>query len=72
MNSENPGGKITSDYRVRVPTLLLTENKCFLIQQLSYQGSPRILGWVTCPFSRRSSQPRNQTGSPVSQVDFTS
>ena len=28
--------------------------------QLSHQGSPRILEWVTYPFSRRSSWPRNQ------------
>ena len=30
--------------------------------QLLSQGSPRILEWVVCPFSRTSSQPRNQTG----------
>ena len=29
---------------------------------LSYQGSPRILEWAACPFSRGSSWPRNQTG----------
>ena len=29
---------------------------------LSHQGSPRILEWVSYPFSRRSSQPRNGTG----------
>ena len=29
---------------------------------LIHQGSPRILEWVAYPFSRRSSQPRNQTG----------
>ena len=28
---------------------------------LSYQGSPRILEWVAYPFSKGSSQPRNQT-----------
>ena len=28
----------------------------------SHQGSPRILEWVAYLFSRRSSQPRNQTG----------
>ena len=32
-----------------------------ILYQLSYQGSPRILGWVACPFSSRSSWPRNQT-----------
>ena len=30
--------------------------------QLSHKGSPRILEWVTYPFSRGSSWPRNQTG----------
>ena len=29
---------------------------------LSHQGDPRILEWVAYPFSRGSSQPRNQTG----------
>ena len=29
--------------------------------QLSHKGCPKILEWVTCPFSRGSSQPRNQT-----------
>ena len=33
-----------------------------ILYQLSQQGSPRILEWVTFPFSRGSSQPRNQTG----------
>ena len=32
-----------------------------ILYQLSHQGSPRILGWVACPFSSRSSWPRNQT-----------
>ena len=31
------------------------------LYQLSYQGSLRILEWVAYPFSRGSSQPRNQT-----------
>ena len=30
-----------------------------ILYQLSHQGSPRILEWVACPFSRRSSRPRN-------------
>ena len=34
----------------------------WILYQLSYQGSPRILEWVAYPFSSRSSQPRNQTG----------
>ena len=32
-----------------------------ILYQLSYEGSPRILEWVTYPFSRRCSRPRNQT-----------
>ena len=31
------------------------------LYRLSYQGSPRILGWVAYPFSSRSSQPRDWT-----------
>ena len=33
-----------------------------VLYQLSHKGSPRILEWVTYPFSRGSSQPRNRTG----------
>ena len=33
-----------------------------ILYQLSHKGSPRILEWVTYPFSSRSSQPRYQTG----------
>ena len=33
-----------------------------ILYQLSHKGSPRILEWVACPFSRGSSQPRNRTG----------
>ena len=32
-----------------------------ILYHLSHQGSPRILEWVACTFSRGSSQPRNQT-----------
>ena len=32
-----------------------------ILYQLSYQGSPRILEWVACPFSSGSSQPRSWT-----------
>ena len=32
-----------------------------ILHQLSHQGSPRILQWVTYPFSSRSSWPRNQS-----------
>ena len=33
-----------------------------ILHCLSYQGSPRILEWVAYPFSRGSSQPKDQTG----------
>ena len=33
-----------------------------ILYQLSHQGSPRILEWVTYPFSRGSSFPRNWIG----------
>ena len=40
---------------------------------LNHQGSPRILEWVAYPFSRGSSQPRNQTRvSCIAGVFFTS
>ena len=32
-----------------------------ILYQLSHKGSPRILEWVTYPFSSRSSRPRNRT-----------
>ena len=32
-----------------------------ILYQLSHKGSPRTLEWVAYPFSRGSSQPRNQT-----------
>ena len=32
-----------------------------ILYHLSHKGSPRILEWVVCPFSSRSSQPRNRT-----------
>ena len=34
----------------------------WILYHLSHQGSPRILEWVAYPFSRGSSQLRNQTG----------
>ena len=33
-----------------------------ILYQLSHRGSPRTLEWVAYPFSKGSSQPRNQTG----------
>ena len=40
------------------PSLLQCEQ---ILYQLSHKGSPRILEWVACPFSSRSSWPRNRT-----------
>ena len=40
-----------------------------ILYQLSHKGSPKILVWVAYPFSSRSSQPRNETGSLALQVD---
>ena len=34
----------------------------WILCQLSHKGSPRILEWVTYPFSSGSSRLRNQTG----------
>ena len=34
----------------------------WVLYQLSHKGSSTILEWVACPFSSRSSQPRNWTG----------
>ena len=43
------------------------------LYHLSHQGSPRILEWVTYPFSRGSSRPRNQTRvSRIAEGFFTS
>ena len=33
----------------------------WILYQLNHKGSPRILEWVACPFSRGSSWPRNWT-----------
>ena len=44
-----------------------------ILYHLSHQGSPRILKWVSYPFSRGSSQPRNTTGvSSIGSRFFTS
>ena len=44
-----------------------------ILYQLSHQGGPRILEGVAYPFSRGSSQPRNQTGvSCIADRFFTS
>ena len=42
----------------------------WILYHLSHQGSPRILKWVTYPFSIRSSQPRNQTRVSCITVGF--
>ena len=41
-----------------------------LLHCRSHQGSPRTLVWVTCPFSRRSSRPKNLTGVSCIAGDF--
>ena len=44
-----------------------------ILYHLSHQGSPRILEWVAYPFSRRSSQPKNQNrASNIAGRFFTS
>ena len=40
-----------------------------ILYQLSHQGSPRILEWVPCPFSRGSPRPGIELGSPELQED---
>ena len=40
-----------------------------ILYHLSPQGGPRILEWVAYHFCSESSQPMNQTGSPVLQAD---
>ena len=40
-----------------------------ILYQLSYKGSPRILEWVTYPFSNRSLDPGIELGSPAWQAD---
>ena len=40
-----------------------------ILYQLNHKGSPRILKCVAYPFSRGSSQPRNEPGFPELQVD---
>ena len=43
-----------------------------ILYHLSHQESPRILEWVAFPFSRGSSQPKDQTGvSCIADVFFT-
>ena len=40
-----------------------------ILYQLSHKGSPRILEWVACPFSRDLPDPGIELGSPASQAD---
>ena len=40
-----------------------------IVYHLSQQGSPRILEWVAYPFSKGSSQPGIELGSPALHVD---
>ena len=43
-----------------------------ILYHLSHQGSPRILEWVANPFSRGSSDPGIELGSPALQADSLS
>ena len=40
-----------------------------ILNQMSHQRSPRILEWVAYPFSRVSSNPGIEPGSPALKVD---
>ena len=45
----------------------------WILYGLGHQGSPTVLEWVACPFSRGSSRPRNWTGvSCIAGQFFTS
>ena len=41
----------------------------WILYHLSHQGSSRILEWVAYPFSRRSSDPGIEPGSPALEAD---
>ena len=61
---QNPGMGSLSLLQAIFPTQGLNPGlpHCrWILYQLSHKGSPRILEWVACPFSRVSSWPRNQT-----------
>ena len=62
---QNTGGGSLSLLQVIFPTQESNSGlpHCrWILYQLSHQRSPRILEWVAYPFSRGSSQSRNQTG----------
>ena len=40
-----------------------------ILYQLSHKGSPRILEWVACPFSKATSHPGIEPGSTALQAD---
>ena len=50
-----PGDLPNPEIKPRSPALR------WILYQLSHKGSPRILEWVAVSFSRRFSQPRDQT-----------
>ena len=52
MDCSPPGSSVPGD----------SPGKKTVVGSLSHQGSPRILEWVSYPFSRGSSRPRNWTG----------
>ena len=40
------------------------------LYRMSYQGSPRILEWITYPYSRDLPDPEIEPGSPALQADY--
>ena len=54
-------GEFHELYRVAESDMTELLSLHFTFYHLSHQGSPRILEWVAYPFSRASSQSRNQT-----------
>ena len=69
---QNTGGVAVSFSRVSSQLRDQPRSPAFrqIVYHLSHQGRSRILEWVGYPFSRGSSQPRNQTPeSPALQAD---
>ena len=65
-----PSSRGSSQSRDRTQGSNLGRLHCrWILYRLSHQGSPRILEWVTYPFSRVSPDPGIELESPVLQVD---
>ena len=70
VHGNSPGKNTGMGYHALLPGIFPTQGlnsglpHCRqILYKLSHQGSPRILEWVACPFSRVTSQPRNRNGS---------